>query len=98
MIVIRRIRLVSLLWLIIILQALFYFLALVKGWFHVIIIMLILEFVRVALFFCSAWLSLGTISPLLVFFFATFIVCEASLGLGLVVSLTRGRRNEAVIV
>nr|YP_009743045.1 NADH dehydrogenase subunit 4L [Eurytemora affinis]QIJ60009.1 NADH dehydrogenase subunit 4L [Eurytemora affinis] len=88
----------SLLVLVLTLQLVFYSIALVKVWFHVIMLMMVLEFLSISLFFCGAVLVVKSISPLLIFFLATLMVCEASMGLGLVVGLTRGRSNEAVII
>jgi len=61
-------------------------------------LIIVLEFFRIRLFFCGAVLVVKRIRPLLIFFLATLIVCEARMGLGLVVGLTRGRSNEAVII
>ncbi len=61
-------------------------------------LIIVLEFLSISLFFCGAVLVIKRIRPVLIFFLATLIVCEARIGLGLVVGLTRGRRNEAVII
>ena len=61
-------------------------------------LIIVLEFLRIRLFFCGGVFVVKRIRALLIFFLATLIVCEARMGLGLVVGLTRGRSNEAVII
>lgn len=71
--------------------------AMVKRWFHVIIIILILEIIRVILFKLISLNCNLAINSNIIFFFITLIVIEARVGMGLVVnnsrSWDRGLRN-----
>merc|ERR1712228_685536 len=76
-----------------ILEVVVFLLGIIKGWRHVIIIMILLEFFSVGAYFICA-LSLQVFNPLLLFTSCVIIVCEARLGMGLIICLTRARGDE----
>ena len=61
-------------------------------------IMLLLEFIRLKVFLVCALKTLTMLNPLTIFIFSVLVVCEARMGIGLVVSLTRERGGEAVVI
>nr|YP_010406806.1 NADH dehydrogenase subunit 4L [Labidocera rotunda]URC16607.1 NADH dehydrogenase subunit 4L [Labidocera rotunda] len=77
-------------------EVLIYLLSLMKSWYHVILLMLILEFFSIKGFVICSMLLISKISSLFLFFFSVMMVCEASMGMGLIVSLTRGWGDEAI--
>lgn len=80
----------------VILEIFIYLLCLIKSWYHVILLILILEFFRIKAFVLCGILLITKISSLFLFFFSVIIVCEARIGIGLIVRLTRGRGDEAI--
>ena len=71
-------------------EFLLYLFSLTKIWYHVILLLLLLEFLRIKGFLLCRMMLTVKISALFLFFFSVIIVCEARMGIGLVVRLTRG--------
>ena len=80
------------------LEVFIYIVCISKVWFHVIIILILLEFFRIKGFVILALKRVNLINPGAVFVYSVLIVCEASLGMGLVVSIRRGRGDERVVI
>lgn len=80
----------------IIFEGVVYLFRLIKSWYHVILLMLILEFFRIKSFLLCNIMIIRKIRSLFLFFFSVMMVCEARMGIGLIVSLTRGRGDEAI--
>lgn len=80
------------------LELFIYLLVLIKVWFHVIILMLFLEFFSLKAFLLCTIKRLMFISPMIIFIFSVLMVCEARIGMGLVVRLTRERGGEAAVI
>merc|ERR1712198_717977 len=66
-----------------------YLFRLMKIWYHVILLMLLLEFLSIKGFLLCRLMLTTKIRGLFLFFFSVIIVCEARMGIGLVVRLTR---------
>ena len=73
-----------------------YLFRLIKIWYHVILLILLLEFLRIKGFLLCRLILTTKIRGLFLFFFSVMIVCEARIGIGLVVRLTRGCGDEAI--
>lgn len=80
------------------LEIFIYIVSMTKVWFHVIIILILLEFFSIKGFVVLAIKSTNLINPGALFLFSVLIVCEARLGIGLVVSIRRGRGDERVVI
>ena len=78
------------------LEILIYVVALLNSWYHVIILIILLEFLRVKIFVISSLVLITQIRGLFLFFFVVMIVCEASIGISLIVRVTRGRGDEVI--
>merc|ERR1712180_15381 len=78
------------------LEILIYVVALLNSWYHVIILIILLEFLRVKIFVISSLVLIIQIRGLFLFFFVVMIVCEASIGISLIVRVTRGRGDEVI--
>ena len=79
-------------------EVLIYVLVITKKWYHVIILLVVIEFFRIKGFILTRLLWTQSFTSLFLFLFVTLMVCEASLGIGLVISLTRRVGDEGVCV
>lgn len=80
------------------LEVFVYIISLAKVWFHVIIILILLEFISIKGFVVISIKSASLFNPAMLFLFSVLIVCEARLGIGLIVRISRGRGDEGVVV
>lgn len=78
-------------------ELLIYFLLLFKNWFHIIIILIVLEFIIIKTFLVLRFISYKRGILLLLFIFLTIIVIEARLGVSVLRLITRCRGNDFVI-
>jgi hypothetical protein len=78
------------------LECFLYVICLVKSWYHVILLLIVLEFFSIKRFIICRLLVSVKIRALFIFFFSVIIVCEARIGIGLIVRLTRGCGDEAI--
>lgn len=86
----------GLMYILIIFEVVVYLFRLMKSWYHVILLILILEFFRIKRFLLCNMIMISKVRSLFLFFFSVIIVCEARIGIGLIVRLTRGRGDEAI--
>jgi len=72
--------------------------SLVKLWFHVIIIIILIEFLGLKVFLFSSFMVRGFINNIFLILFLVFMVIEASLGMRLVGILSRLSSNQSIKV
>jgi len=80
------------------LEVFVYLVSVAKVWFHVIMMLILLEFFSIKGFVVLALKRVTLINPRALFLFAVLMVCEARLGMGLVVRVSRGRGDERVVI
>lgn len=72
--------------------------SLVKLWFHIIIIIILIEFLGLKVFLFSSFMVRGFINNIFLILFLVFMVIEASLGMRLVGILSRLSSNQSIKV
>jgi len=72
--------------------------SLVKLWFHVIIIIILIEFLGLKVFLFSSFMVRGFINNIFLILFLVFMVIEARLGMRLVGILSRLSSNQSIKV
>lgn len=69
-----------------------------KLWYHVIMLIMILEFFRLKRFVVCSLFRPPAWGSIILFALTVIIVCEARIGMSLIVSITRRRGDEAVVI
>nr|AYV63063.1 NADH dehydrogenase subunit 4L [Lovenula raynerae] len=79
------------------LELIFYTLSLLKNWFHVMMILMVMEMFMLKNFLLINLAAINTLSPSLIFIFTTFMVMEASMGMSILTLLTRSHGNDFLL-
>lgn len=81
-----------------ILEIFIYFTAILKNWFHLIIILILIEIIILKLFFILVIISRIEISQNIIFIFSTFIVIEARMGVSILTLIVRSHGNDFILI
>jgi len=98
MLVVSGERVIELFSVLLVLEVSIYMLSLAKVWFHVIMILILLEFISIKGFVIISIKAASFLNPAILFLFSVLMVCEARLGMGLIVRIRRGRGDEGVVI